>query len=212
MTFTNVLENLSIVGMQSRQWNSTLFNDAEGVEYRILTVRNTVKGKVVLTQFGYQSFVFIAIFVLPPLAVEIGFTQATVKHNEEERQFMAIIERDRPSELEYIVDFVISTPNTGDERAATPDRDFRLGDSLSIGTAKLRITPTHYSVEFPYQIIQDNMPEFTELIQISSISHEAPTFLCDADPMFQFNGRDCFRDLQIRILDDDGESLLFFDI
>ena len=29
MTFTNVLENLSIVGMQSRQLDSTVFNDAE---------------------------------------------------------------------------------------------------------------------------------------------------------------------------------------
>jgi len=29
MTFTNVLENVSIVGMQSRQWDSTVFNDAE---------------------------------------------------------------------------------------------------------------------------------------------------------------------------------------
>ena len=29
MMFYNVLENLSIVGMQSRQWDSTVFNDAE---------------------------------------------------------------------------------------------------------------------------------------------------------------------------------------
>jgi len=31
MTLTNVLENLSIVGMQSRQWGSTVSNDAEEV-------------------------------------------------------------------------------------------------------------------------------------------------------------------------------------
>ena len=29
MTFTNVLETVIIVGMQSRQWDSTVFNDAE---------------------------------------------------------------------------------------------------------------------------------------------------------------------------------------
>jgi len=28
-SFTYILENLSIVGMQSRLWNSTVFNDAE---------------------------------------------------------------------------------------------------------------------------------------------------------------------------------------
>jgi len=31
MIFINVLENLITVGMQSRQWDSTVFNDAEEV-------------------------------------------------------------------------------------------------------------------------------------------------------------------------------------
>jgi len=31
MTCTNVLENLITVGMQSRQWDSTVFSDAEDI-------------------------------------------------------------------------------------------------------------------------------------------------------------------------------------
>ena len=151
---------------------------------------------------------FIDVSVLPPLAIEIGFTQPTVQHNEEEGQFMAILEKDRPSELQYVVDIVVSTPNTGDGQAATPGVDFGFGN-LVIGAVQLHISPNEDSIVFSYQIFQDLIPENTELIQLSSSSNEDPTFLCDADPMFRFNGHDCFHDLQIQILDDDGESLLF---
>ena len=153
---------------------------------------------------------FIAVSVLPPIAIEIGFRNSKIQHNEEERLFIAILEKDRPSELEYVVDIVVSTPNTGDGRAATPDVDFGLGN-LVIGASRVRVAPTQDRIVFAYQIFQDLIPEDTELIQISSSSNELSTFLCDADPMFRFNGRDCFRDLQIQILDDDGEPPLFFD-
>ena len=160
-----------------------------------------------LYQFVYT--LFIAVSVLASLAIEIGFAQRRIVHNETERQFMTFIEKDRPSELEYIVSVVVSTPNTGDGRAATPDVDFGLGN-LVLGASRVRVAPTQDRVVFSYQIFQDNITENPELIQLSSSSMEEPTFLCDADPMFQFNGRDCFRDLQILILDDDeGEPLLF---
>jgi len=155
--------------------------------------------------------VFIAVSVLTPIAIEIGFRNSTIQHNEEQRLFMAILEKDRPSELEYVVDIVVSTPNTGDGRAATPDADFGLGN-LVIGAAQFRVAPTQDRIVFNYQIFQDDVLENTELIQVSSSSNEIPTFLCDDDPMFRFNGRDCFRDLQIQILDDDGESLLFLGV
>ena len=155
---------------------------------------------------------FIDVSVLPPLAIEIGFRNSTIQHNEEERLFRAILEKDRPSELEYVVDIVVSTPNTGDGQAATPNVDFSLGSNLVIGATRVRVSPTQDRVVFAYQIFQDNIPENTELIQLSSSSNEDPTFLCDDDPMFRFNGRDCFRDLQIQILDDDGESLLFLGV
>ena len=152
---------------------------------------------------------FIAVSVLPPLAIEIGFTQPRVQHNEEERLFYAILEKDRPSELEYVVYIVVSTPNATDGRAATPGVDFSVGNRLT-GLFLVRILPTQDRIVFINRIFQDNIPENTELIQLSSSSNELPTFLCDADPMFRFNGHDCFRDLLIQILDDDGEPLLFF--
>jgi len=155
--------------------------------------------------------VFNDVSVLSPLAIEIGFRNSTIQHNEEERLFMAFLEKDRPSELDYIVDVVVSTPNTGDGRAATPNEDFSLGN-LVIGETEVRVASTQDRVVFSYQIFQDLIPENTELIQLSSSSNEDPTFLCDDNPMFRFNGRDCFRDLQIQILDDDGESLLFLGV
>jgi len=152
--------------------------------------------------------VFIDVSVLPPLAIEIGFRNSTIQHNEEERLFLAILEKDRPSELEYVVDIVVSTPNTVDGRAATPGVDFGLGN-LDIGALSVRLAPTQDRVVFTYWIFQDLIPENTELFQLSSSPNELSTFLCDDDPMFRFNGHDCFRDLQIQILDDDGESYYF---
>ena len=66
---------------------------------------------------------------------------------------------------------------------------------------------------FEYTIFEDQIPENTEIFQLSSDpdpdAPNNPDFDCDDDPMFQFNGRDCFPDLQILILDDDSEPLLF---
>ena len=79
---------------------------------------------------------FIDVSVLPPLAIEIGFRNSTIQHNEEERLFRAILEKDRPSELEYVVDIVVSTPNTRDGRVATPNVDFSLSN-LGIGATRV---------------------------------------------------------------------------
>ena len=122
-------------------------------------------------------------FCSSPLAIEIGFTQAIVRHNEEERTFTAFLEKDRPSELEYVVDIVVSTPNTGYGRAATPNVDFTFGPLVG-GSFPVRVPPTLDRILINYQIFEDNIPENTELIQLSLSSNEVPTFLCDADPMF----------------------------
>ena len=104
---------------------------------------------------------------------------------------------------------MVSTPNTGYGRAATPNVDFTFGPLVG-GSFPVRVPPTLDRILINYQIFEDNIPENTELIQLSLSSNEVPTFLCDADPMFRFNGRDCFRDLLIQILDDDGKLLLLF--
>jgi len=147
--------------------------------------------------------------------------------NETEANFMAILEKDRQSEQTFVVRIQISTPSIrGVGEPATPERtspqdppnpladfrlgNFRLGDRL---ISSVRLTPDNSQTVFTYTIFQDNIPENTEIFQLSADpdpdTPNNPDFDCDDDPMFQFNGRDCFPDLQILILDDDSEPLFF---
>ena len=153
-------------------------------------------------------------FVLPPLAIEIGFRQARVEHNETQRTFTAILEKDRQSEQTFDIRIQISTPRiqgVGEPATASPSEpaDFRLGDTTVIS---VRLTPADNGTELAYQIFEDNIPENTEIFQLSSDpdpnTPSNPEFSCDDNPSFRFNGRDCFPDLQVVILDNDGESLL----
>ena len=64
-----------------------------------------------------------------------------------------------------------------------------------------------------YTIFEDQIPENTEIFQLSADpdpdTPNNPDFDCDDNAMYRFNDRDCFPDLQILILDDESESLLF---
>ena len=167
----------------------------------------------------------IAVSVLPPLAIEIGFTQERIEHNETQRQFTTLLEKDRQSEQTFVVRIQISTPSIrGVGEPATPERtspqdppnplaDFRLGNRLLV---TVRLTPDVNETEIRYQIFEDNTPENTEIFQLSADpdpdTPNNPDFDCDDDPMYQFNDRDCFPDLQILILDDDSEPLLFLGV
>jgi len=66
---------------------------------------------------------------------------------------------------------------------------------------------------FYAHIFQDNIPENTEIFQLSADPDPStpnnPDFDCDDNATYRFNDRDCFPDLQILILDDDGEPFLF---
>ena len=171
--------------------------------------------------YAYEIHVLIAVSVLPPLAIEIGFTQARIEHDETEANFMAILEKDRQSEQTFDVRIQISTPSIrGLGEPATPERtspqdppnplaDFRLGNTLLLS---VRLTPDDNQTVFAYTIFQDNIPENTEIFQLSvdpdPDTPNNPDFDCDDDPMYRFNGRDCFPDLQILILDDDSKPLI----
>ena len=148
--------------------------------------------------------------VLPPLAIELGFRQARVEHNESQATFWAILEKDRQSEQIFDIRIQISTPRiqgVGEPATAFPTQpaDFRLGSTNFIS---VRLTPADNDTVLAYQIFEDNIPENTEVFQLSSDPDPTvpnnPEFNCDADPMFRFNGRDCFPDLQVLILDNDG--------
>ena len=71
----------------------------------------------------------------------------------------------------------------------------------------MRLTPADNDTVLTYQIFEDNTPENTEIFQLSSDpdpnTPNNPEFNCDDDPSFRFNGRDCFPDLQVLILDVD---------
>ena len=160
-----------------------------------------------------------ALFLLP-LAIEIGFREATVEHNESASQatFTAILEKDRQSEQTFVVRIQISTPRVqgvGEPATAFPTQpaDFSLGTAAAFNVT---LTPADNGTELAYQILDDNIPENTEIFQLSSDpdpnTPNNPDFLCDDDPSFQFNGRDCFSDLLVVILDDDGEALLFIGV
>ena len=128
---------------------------------------------------------------------------------------MAILEKDRQSEQTFDIRIQISTPRiqgVGEPATAFPAQpaDFRLGSTYVIF---VRQTPADNDTVLAYQIFEDYIPENTEIFQLSSDpdpnTPNNPEFNCDDNPSFRFNGRDCFPDLQVVIVDDDGESLQF---
>ena len=148
--------------------------------------------------------------VLPPLAIEIGFRQERIEHNETQRNFWVILEKDRQSEQTFSIRIQISTPRiqgVGEPATTYPAQpaDFRFGSANVIIT---RLTPADNDTLIAYQIFEDNIPENTEVFQLSSDpdpdTPNNPDFNCDDDPSFRFNGRDCFPDFQVLILDNDG--------
>ena len=153
---------------------------------------------------------FIAVSVPSPLAIEIGFREARVEHNETQTTFTAILEKDRQSEQTFDIRIQISTPRiqgVGEPATAAPSvpADFRLGDEPVI---TVRLPPSFNQTTLAYTIFEDLIPENTEIFQLSSDpdpnTPNNPEFNCDDDPQYRFNGRDCFPDLQVLILDDDG--------
>ena len=159
---------------------------------------------------------------LLPLAIEIGFTQTTAVHSETGEQFSAVLRKDRLSEQTFFIRIQISTPRIqglGEPATAFPSQpaDFALANfTLGTRTVIFALTPADNDTEFEYTIFEDNIPENTEIFQLSAAPDPNtpgnPDFECDNDPMFRFNGRDCFLDLQVLILDDDGELLLFLSV
>ena len=163
-----------------------------------------------------RLLLLIAVLVLPPPAIEIGFTQARVNHSETpQRTIRTILEKDRESEQTFAIRIQISTPRIqglGAPATASPSEpaDFRLGE---VPVVTVRLTPANNQTVLEYLILEDNIPESTEIFQLSIDPDpnvlNNPDFDCDADPRFRFNDSDCFLDLQVLILDGDGEPLLF---
>jgi len=157
---------------------------------------------------------------LLPLAIEIGFIQARVEHNETGAQFSAVLKKNRQSEQTFFIRIQLSTPRiqgVGEPATAFPSQpaDFTLAN-FTVGTRTVifALTPADNDTELEYTIFEDNIPENTEIFQLSAAPDPNtpgnPDFDCDDNPI---DGRDCCTcDLQVLILDDDGETLLILGV
>ena len=131
-------------------------------------------------------------------AIEIGFTQRRIFHTEEFRLFDTLINKSRASEQTFIVQVEISTLNSPFGQSATRGEDFQTGVP-GRSTVLLRLQPNETNTLFSYQIIGDNTPENREVFQLSvTPAIDSPTFTCT-----EANG--CFQQLEIVIVNDDGE-------
>ena len=131
-------------------------------------------------------------------AIEIGFTGRRIFHTEEFQLFETLINKSRTSEQTFIAQVEISTLNSPFGQSATRGEDFQIGLPGN-STVFRRLLPFEPNVALSYQIIGDNTPENQEVFQLSvTPAIDSPTFTCT-----QANG--CFQQLEIVIVDDDGE-------
>ena len=134
----------------------------------------------------------------PTAAIEIGFTQRRIFHTEEFQLFNTIINKSRTSEQTFFVQVELSTLNSPFGQSATRGEDFQIG-LHNYSTVIRRLEPREANIPFSYLIIDDDTPENQEVFQLSvTPAIDSPTFTCT-----QANG--CFQQLEIVIVDDDGE-------
>ena len=144
---------------------------------------------------------FVDCFFLPShltAAIEIGFTQRRIFCTEGFQQFDTLINKSRASEQTFVAQVEISTLNSPFGQSATRGEDFRTGVPGN-PTVLLTLRPNDTNIPYSYLIIGDNTPENQEVFQLSiTPAIGTPTFTCT-----QANG--CFQQLEIVIVNDDGE-------
>ena len=132
------------------------------------------------------------------IAIEIGFRLRRINHTEVFQQFDALIAKSRASEQTFLVQIEIGTLTSPFGQSATQGQDFRTGAGSDPVVVR-ELAPDQNSIGFSYQIIEDNTPENQEVFQLSvTPAIGSPAFTCS-----QANG--CFQQLEVVIVDDDGE-------
>ena len=117
--------------------------------------------------------------------------------------FDTLINKSRVSEQTFIAQIEISTLNSPFGQSATRGEDFQTS-APGMSTVLLRLLPYETNTPFSYQIIGDNTPENQEVFQLSvTPAIDSPTFTCT-----QANG--CFQQLEVVIVNDDGELWQIF--
>ena len=131
-------------------------------------------------------------------AIEIGFRLRRINHTEVFQQFDALIAKSRASEQTFEVQIEIGTLNSPFGQSATQGQDFLTGAG-DVSVVVRQLAPEQNNIGFSYQIIADNTPENQEVFQLSvTPAIDSPTFTCT-----EANG--CFQQLEVVIVDDDGE-------
>ena len=143
-----------------------------------------------------------------PPAIEIGFTQERVEHNESNATFSEVIVKTRLSEQTFNIQVRISTPRIlglgepatlGDDFEILDVADFQIGDVLNV-----TLTPDDNETKISYQIFEDQVPERTEIFLVTTRAFPgSPAFGCDDNSGLQ----DCFPELQVSVNDNDGELM-----
>ena len=112
------------------------------------------------------------------------------------QQFDELINKSRASEQTFYVQVELITLNSPFGQSATRGEDFQISGAAIL---LLRLQPSQPNRLFAYQIIGDNVPEYQEVFQLSvTPAIDSPTFTCNVA-----NG--CFQQLEVVIVDDDGE-------
>ena len=129
-------------------------------------------------------------------AIEIGFRLRRINHIEEEAGINTLIAKSRASEQTFEVQIEISTLTSPFGQSATQGQDFVAGISNVVFQL---LTRNDSNISFFYRIIEDNTPENQEVFQLSiTPAINSPAFTCT-----EANG--CFQQLEVVIVDDDGE-------
>jgi len=117
-------------------------------------------------------------------------------HTEQFRIFDTLVNKSRVSEQTFTAQVELSTLNSPFGQSATQGEDFQI---TGVAVFMLRIDQSQPTRQLAYQLIDDNTPENQEVFQLSiTPAIDSPTFTC-----IQANG--CFQQLEIVIVDDDGE-------
>ena len=111
-------------------------------------------------------------------------------------QFDTLINKSRASEQTFIAQIELTTLNSPFGQSATRGQDFQIPGATVVF---LRLSPNDPNRLFSYQIIEDNTPENQEVFQLSiTTAIGSPAFTCT-------QANDCFQQLEVVIVDDDGE-------
>ena len=119
---------------------------------------------------------------------------------------MAYLEKDRQSEQTFVIRIEVNISQVAPATPLGREAPSMLPDFFVI-TRVVTMTPEDDDSMVRYVIFDDNIPENTESFRLSAIPNPGtPSYGCDGD---------CFQELQVLILDDDGdigEPLLFPDV